>query len=189
VIHDRTGEAGWEDDIGERIDDGDVVLTDSYSSVRAMTVVSEIGPDLPHEAVTRRGVFWEHEEALRYARALDAGAPPGTVGCDHGEDDARAPDAEPKPEYEAGTEPTRVRMSDGSTRPVLGPDQPTNRRLAAIEELLEDVEDDASRARADTKDEGTVRTLVSRVADLERRVGALEEAHPRSAADGGDNHE
>ena len=66
-----------------------------------------------------------------------------------------------------------VEWSDGSSKPLLGPDQPRDGRLAAIEQRLRDVEEIAQQARADTKDEDTTETLVARVEHLESRFDKL----------------
>lgn len=74
----------------------------------------------------------------------------------------------------------RGEWSDGSPRAVMGPGQPTEQRLAAIEERLREAESLAQRAAAEVEDGDTSVTLQHRVKILEER---LEDAPDR----GGDS--
>lgn len=71
-IHDRTDDPHWSENVDDwegEFEIGDVILSPGHDHFRTMTVVSQI-EDNPWEMVTRKGIFWDEEEAQRYAGEL-----------------------------------------------------------------------------------------------------------------------
>lgn len=66
-----------------------------------------------------------------------------------------------------------VEMSDGSERPMLGGNRPTDQRLSAIEAYLIETRRVADNAGADVKDDTTTETLQHRVSKLEKEIQFL----------------
>lgn len=77
MIYDRTESEHWArdvDDWDEEFTTGDVVLSAGHDGFKTMIVVSSIDlSELDH--VRRRGVFWEHDDAVEYAKTLHDGPP------------------------------------------------------------------------------------------------------------------
>ena len=74
MIYNKLGDGDWTDAIDDwdkEFECGDVVLSDGYASFKTMVVVATVDPDHPLVAVTRRGVFWEQDDAESFANALD----------------------------------------------------------------------------------------------------------------------